>query len=336
MITTRRALLALGVALGLALPAQAQEPRSYILTTATTGGTYYPVGVALATMVKVKLEPKQKIGMSAISSAGSAENIRLLRENEAQFGIVQGLWGYYGGAGAGPLEGQKQENLRAVSMLWQNVDHFIVNNDFIDTGTVADMVAMTGKRLAMGKQTSGAIGSNRLIFGNLGLDIDTDVELVYAGYGPSAEAVQNGQADGMSAPAGVPLGAVTQLFAAAGDSVTLLNVTQEQLDMVNKTVPLWGLYPIPAGSYPGQTEDVTSIAHPNILIVNKDVPEEDVYQITKAMFENLPFLRAIHKAVNELTVEGAMTGLPMPLHPGAARYYREAGLEIPARIAPQD
>ena len=98
----KTAALAATIALsGVAAHAQ-DEGGNYVLTTASTGGTYYPVGVALSTLVKVKLEPSQKIGMSAISSAGSGENIRLLRENEAQFGILQGLFGYYAATGTGP------------------------------------------------------------------------------------------------------------------------------------------------------------------------------------------------------------------------------------------
>ena len=77
------------------------EEAGYVLATASTGGTYYPVGVALSTLVKVKLEPGEKIGMSAISSAGSGENVRLLRENEAQFAILQGLFGSYAAKGSG-------------------------------------------------------------------------------------------------------------------------------------------------------------------------------------------------------------------------------------------
>ena len=86
------------------ISAQAEDA-NYILATASTGGTYYPVGVALATLVKVKLEPSEGIGMSAISSAGSGENVRLIREGEAQFGILQGLYGYYAASGTGPLVG---------------------------------------------------------------------------------------------------------------------------------------------------------------------------------------------------------------------------------------
>ncbi len=102
----------------------APKARNYLLATASTGGTYYPVGVALSTLVKVKLQPKQKIGMSAINSAGSGENVKLLGKNEVQFAILQGLYGAYAWNGTGPIASMgPQKELRAVSMLWQNVEH---------------------------------------------------------------------------------------------------------------------------------------------------------------------------------------------------------------------
>src|SRR6056297_1552232 len=129
----------------------APQERSYLLATASTGGTYYPVGVALSTLVKVKLQPKQNIGMSAINSAGSGENIKLMRENEVQFAILQGLYGAYAWKGTGPIEPEgPQKNLRSVTMLWQNVEHFAVLSKFAKTGTVADMVAMKGETLSLG------------------------------------------------------------------------------------------------------------------------------------------------------------------------------------------
>ncbi|WP_300585192.1 TAXI family TRAP transporter solute-binding subunit [Marivita sp.] len=317
---------------GVAAHAQS-EGGSYVLTTASTGGTYYPVGVALSTLVKVKLEPSQKIGMSAISSAGSGENIRLMRENEAQFGILQGLFGYYAATGTGPIaEVGPQENLRSVSMLWQNVEHFVLSSDVAPTGTLADMVALKGEGMAMGAQNSGTIGSNEMILSGFGVDINTDYELVFGGYGPSAEALQNGQVKGLSAPGGVPVGAISQLMASAGDSVTLLSLTEEEMKMADSDRGLWTPYTIPAGSYPGQDTDVQTVAQPNFLATNADIPEEHVYQITKAIYENLPFLQAIHPATKVMSIESAIAGLPLPLHPGALRYYQEVGLDIPERL----
>jgi TRAP transporter TAXI family solute receptor len=335
MLLTRRAALGLAASLALAAPLSAQDGGDYILATASTGGTYYPVGVALATLTKVKLEPQQQIGMSAISSAGSGENVRLMRENEAQFAILQGLFGYYAVQGKGPVEADgPQANVRSVSMLWQNVEHFLVAADKAETGTVADFVALKGETLGLGAKNSGTLGSNTVLLENLGLAID-DVSLMHGGYGPSAQALQNGQVAGVSIPAGVPVGAITQLFASAADSVKLLTLTPEQAEQADGGFDLWTEYPVPAGTYPGQDYDVTTIAQPNFLAVNADVPEEHVYLITKTIYENLGFLQAIHPATQAMTLEGAMAGLPAPLHPGALRYYREAGLDIPERLIPQ-
>jgi len=308
----------------------AQDEADYVLATATTGGTYYPVGVALATLTKVKLQPKEKIGMSAISSAGSGENVRLLRENEAQFGILQGLFGYFAANGLGPVEADgKQEHLRSVTMLWQNVEHFLVDADNASTGTIDDFVALKGSAVGLGAKNSGTIGSNTVILGNLGLDIEKDFDLMYGGYSPTAEAMQNGQIVGASLPAGVPVGAVTQLAASMGDGVKLLAFTEEQMANADGGMGLWTPYEIPAGTYPGQDDTVMTIAQPNFLAVRDDVPEEHVYLFTKTVYENLPFLQAIHPATKAMAIEKAIAGLPMPLHPGAARYYKEVGIEVP-------
>ena len=321
------------IAMSLSVSAVQAEEASYILATASTGGTYYPVGVALATLVKVKLQPKQKIGMAAISSAGSGENVRLLREGEAQFGIMQGLYGYYAATGTGPLaEVGPQENLRSVSMLWQNVEQFVVASGVAKTGTVGDLAALKGESMALGKQNSGTIGSNAALLSGLGVDINSDYTLVHGGYGPSAEALQNGQVKGVGIPAGVPTGAISQLFAASGDNVSMLSFTEEQAKAADGGRGLWTPFTIAAGTYPGQTADVNTIAQPNFLATSADVSEENVYLITKTIYENLPFLQAIHPATKAMMIERAIAGLPLPLHSGAARYYAEVGVDIPANL----
>ncbi len=312
---------------------EAAENRNYLLATASTGGTYYPVGVALSTLIKVKIQPKQKISLSAINSAGSGENIKLLRENEAQFAILQGLYGSYAWNGTGPIASSgPQKNLRSVTMLWQNVEHFAINRKFNKTGTVADLVGLKGQSMALGKENSGTLGSNKILFRNLGVDVENDYNLVHVGYGPSADALQNGQIAGMSIPAGVPVSAVTKAFANMGDEITLLDLTDEQLKYADGGLGLWTRYVIPANTYPGQQSEVNTIAQPNFLAARADVDEDAVYQITKAVYENLPFLSAIHAATQVMAAEKAISGLPIPLHPGAAKYYQEVGITIPAHL----
>jgi len=121
-------------------------------------------------------------------------------------------------------------------------------------------------------------------------------------------------------------------MAASEGKFTVLNVTAKEAKKMDGDRNLWTPYVIKAGTYPGQKKDITTIAQPNFLAVNDSVSEEHVYLLTKALYENLPFLQAIHKATNAMDVESAMAGLPVPLHPGAARYYKEVGLEIPKRL----
>lgn len=328
---------AVAMLVGAVSTVQAAEERSYLMATASTGGTYYPVGVALSTLIKVKLQPTQKIGMSAISSAGSGENIKLLRDNEVQFAILQGLYGAYAWKGTGPIANEgPQKNLRSVTMLWQNVEHFTVNKKFAKTGTAADLLGMKGETLSLGTKNSGTLGSNTVLLTNLGADVEKDYyNLIYVGYGPSADAMQNGQAAGMSTPAGVPVSAVTKAMASMGNELTVLDFTDEEMAKADGGMELWTRYVIPAGTYPGQEKDINTIAQPNFLAVRADVDEDAVYQITKTTYENLPFLNAIHSATKAMAIEKAIAGLPMPLHPGAAKYYQEVGIKIPPRLLVQ-
>lgn len=331
-VTTLAVAIATVATLGTAGLAQAAEKRSYILSTASTGGTYYPVGVALATLAKIKLEPKHKISMSAINSAGSGENVKLLRENEAQFAILQGLYGAWAWAGEGKLkEAGPQKQLRSVSMLWQNVEQFVVKTEYAQTGTIADIKALQNKKFSIGKKNSGTEGSGRTILANLAMPAD-DMSLAHMGYGPSADALQNGTVEGMNIPSGVPTSAVTRAFAALGSDISILNFSAEQMAQANGGYKLWTPFTIPANTYPGQTKDVNTIAQPNFLAVRDDVTEEDVYLLTKTIYENLAFLNGIHKATKAMAIDKAIAGLPVPLHPGAARYYQEVGVTIPEHL----
>lgn len=307
--------------------------RPYILTTATTGGTYYPVGVALATITKAELYETDGLSLSAISSAGSMENIKLLRDNQAQFAILQGIFAAWAWNGDGPFR-NPQPFLRSIGALWANADHFVLLKELAPSGTIMDLNLLDGQRFVIGARNSGAEKSGDHILTSLGVDYRKKTTLAYMGYGATANAIQDGTIVGMNIPAGPPVSSITRAFAAAGERITLLEFSDEQLATVNGRYPLWSRYIIPADTYPTQSEDVHTIAHPNIFAVRADIPEETVYRITKTIWENLAALHEIHKATREMTLDTALVGLGAPLHPGAARYYREIGLDIPPELTP--
>lgn len=312
---------------------KAQESQTYLLSTASTGGTYYPVGVAIANLIKVKLQQPMGISLSAISSAGSAENVKLLRERQVEFAILQGIFGVWAWRGEGPIAvNGPQTHLRGVTMLWQNIEHFVLRSDMVQSGDLDDLRRGENAIVAVGNRNSGSESSNNFIFDTLGITRGEDVTPAFLGYGQGADALRNGTAHGMSAPAGVPVGAVTQAFASLGGDLTLLDISDADMASLNAGFDLWARHVLPANTYPGQTRDVRSLAMPNVLAVHEDVAEETVYQITKTIYENLSFLRAIHRATAEMSIERAVDHMPIPLHPGALRYYREVGLEIPAGL----
>ena len=331
---TKLTMLAVGAILALSATAtMAQEAKDYVLNTASTGGTYHPVGTAISTLTKIKLLPKEKFSLTAVNSAGSGANVQALGSGTADFAILQGLYGSYAATGTGPIT-EPQENLRSVTMLWQNVEQFVVAAENVKAGTVSDLVDLKGMAAGMGSQNSGTIGSNRVLLAGLGIDIDTDFELVYAGYGPTTDAMANGQVVAAGIPSGPPTGAITKLMASNEGKFTVLDVSADELAKMDDGRNLWVPYTIAAGTYPGQAKDINTIAQPNFLAVNASVDENHVYLLTKTMYENLGFLSAIHPATKVMAVERAMAGLPVRLHPGAARFYKEAGLDIPAHLMP--
>ncbi|MGK7916879.1 MAG: TAXI family TRAP transporter solute-binding subunit [Prochloraceae cyanobacterium] len=312
---------------------QKTDTASLILATATTGGTFYPVGVAISTLTNIKLASSDKITMNPINSAGSGENIQLLKNKEVDLAILQGLLGAMAWQGKGNYQGKPQENLRAVTMLWENVEHFVVLREYTSTGNIEDLKNLKGKNFSIGKRGSGTEISGRTILSELGFNLDDDFQLEHIGYGESASALQNGRIAGMNVPAGAPVSAVTQAYAAMGaNKLTLLEFTEEQLQKINSTFPVWGLYTIAAGTYPGQRKKIQTIAQPNFLAVHPDIDEQVVYKITKTIYENLPFLNNIHKATLAINLKRAISGLPVPLHSGAVKYYQEVGLDIPKNL----
>jgi uncharacterized protein len=316
-------------------PAPSQAAESLIIATATTGGTYYPVGVAIGTLASIKLASAHKITATAINSAGSGENVQMLKNKEAHLAILQALFGLNAYNGEGPYKGKAVKDFRAVTMLWENVEHFVVLSKFAKSGTVDDLKNL-GKKFSIGKRGSGTEGSGRAIFAALGMDPEKEMTLEYLAYTPSAQAMMDGRIVGANIPAGPPVAAITQLYAQLGEKkVKVLDFSDAQLAKVQAKYPIWNRFLVKAGTYPGQKSDIQTISQPNFLAVRPDISEETVYLLTKTIYENLPFLHNIHKATKAMKLEKAIAGLPVPLHPGAAKYYEEQGMTIPDAIKPQ-
>lgn len=299
------------------------------ITTATTGGTYYPIGVGMATLWTDELRSSHGISVSAQSSAGTVENIDIMRKKEAEMGIMQGLGGAMAYTGADIFEGNAYTDMRSISALWFNVEHFALAASASETGNVMDIV---GKRFCVGSSGSGTEQSTLTIMKGLGLSTD-DITAERLDYSQTAEAMKDDRIDGGSFPGGTPVASISDLYASQLDTV-VLDFTDEQLEAINNVFPSWGRWVIPAGMYTGQDKEINSIAQPNWLAIRSDVDEEIVYLLTKTLFENTDYVAGVHAAGKQISLDTAFVGVPVPLHEGAYRYFQEVGVEVPENLMP--
>ncbi|KQL57908.1 MULTISPECIES: TAXI family TRAP transporter solute-binding subunit [Bacillaceae] len=307
-----------------------EDNHYYSIATASTGGTYYPIGVGMGNLWTEELID-QGIRATGQSSAGSVENIDLLRKEEAQFGILQGLIADQAYRGTGIYEGSAYEDLRTVTMLWSNVEHFVLMNNKIESGTISDV---EGTSFSIGPQASGTEQSTRALINGIGLSVE-DVSPDYLGYDDTISSMRDGRLDGGSLPAGVPVTAITDMYA-SGVRATVLDVTDEQLDSINELYPVFFRYEIDAGTYPRQEEPIYTIAQSNVLGVDKQQDADRIYLLTKILFENLETMYEVHNSAREMTLETALVGVSVPLHLGAYRYFVEQGIDIPNELIPPE
>lgn len=304
----------------------------FVIATASTGGTFYPVGVGLATLLNLKLADTKGLLFEAVSSEGSPYNIKMLEKKEAHFALIQGLFGMMAWEGTNTFRGRPQKDLRSVSMLWQNVEHFTVTKEMATTGNIRDLQNLYAYNFSMAENDSGSKVSAEILMEILGIEY-TKMHLHYLGYNQSAVALQHGKIKGMNVPAGTPVAAVSSVFNSMGPlKIQLLEFSDEDLAKIQKHYPIWTRYVIKANTYPRQTKEIHTIAQPNLLVTDVNTPEEVVYLLTKTMYENLSFLNSVNKGTTSISLQNAIDGLSIPLHKGAIRYYQEMGLSIPAYL----
>ena len=325
---TRLGLLAAAVCAALiGQPAIATAGDGFMLATGRATGKSFAVGVGISSLAKVKLMPLHKMDLSAVESKGFVHNVRMLQSDQAQFAILQAMFGHFARTGTGTFVGEApDDSIRAIAMLWRDADHFVIDKTYEKTGTIADLGQLEGMPVSMGVDGPGPIESNRLLLSHFGIDVDSTFDLAHLNYRQSAEALSRGEIKAMSTPIRPPAPHVQDVLERSGGRHTLLRFTDEQIAKADGGLGLWTPYVIPAATYPGQVSDVQTVAKSNLLVARADVDDEVVYQVTKAMFENLDFLRNIHDAMYETSLDRALVGVPMPLHPGALRYYQEVGL----------
>ena len=317
MRTLRKIGIALSLGAALATGAALAQKQQFInILTGGQSGVYYPLGVALS-QIYAKAIPDSRA--TAQVTKASAENLNLLQagRGEVAFALADAVSdAYKGDAEAGfssPLT-----KLRGLSATYNNYIQIIASADS-GIKTLADL---KGKRISVGSAKSGTELNARAIFKAAGISYADLSKVEYLPFGESVELIKNRQLDATLQSAGLGVASIRDL--ATSVNIVVVAVPADVVAKVGDAA--YQPTVIPANTYAGQTKDVQTAAIPNFLITHSGVSDELVYQMTKAMYENIDTLYSAHNAAKSIKRENAVKGMPVPVHPGAARYYREVGV----------
>lgn len=283
--------------------------------TGGTSGVYYPLGVALSEIYGKNI-PGVRTQVQATKA--SVENLNLLQQGKGE--IAFALGDSVKAAAEGDAEAgfpQKLDKLRAIAAIYPNYVQIVASQD----SGIKSFADIKGKSLSVGAPKSGTELNARAIFGALGMSYDDLSRTEYLPFGESVELIKNRQLDATLQSAGLGVASIKDL--ASSVPITVVAVPAE---VAQKLGAPFQAATIPAGTYQGQQEDVPTLAITNILVTRSDLSDDEAYQMTKQLFEHLDQMVAAHNAAKAIKLEDAIKGLPVPLHPGAARYYKEKGL----------
>jgi len=297
--------------------------RHVTIGTGGVTGVYYPAGGAIAKLVNAKRD-EHGFRMSVEATGGSVFNINTVLEGEMEFGIAQSDRQHqaYNGLAEWEEDGP-QKKLRAICSLHPESVTLVAAVD-ANIKTLADL---KGKIVNIGNPGSGQRGNALEVLAAAGLDPEKDFTAEGLKATESAQMLQDGKIDAFFYTVGHPAGAIKEATSGQRRSVFIVPITG--MDKLLEKAPYYSKAVIPIKEYPNATNtaDVPTIGVMTTVVTSADVPEKIVYAVTKALFSSLDTFKKMHPAFEGLTAEGMLRGLSAPIHPGAMKYYKEAGLK---------
>jgi uncharacterized protein len=310
-------------ALALAVPfAAAQQQVS--IATGGTGGVYYPYGGGLAELINRHID-----GYAAVAevTGASVENMGLIARGDSDLALALADTVYQAYNGIGRFEGRRIESVRALASIYPNAVQIVT----LSGSGITSLQDLKGKRVSVGAPGSGTeVNAQALLEAN-GISYD-DIRVQRLNFNETADALRDGDIDAGFWSVGPPTSSIMSL--AATRDIALVPITDEEVAKAREVEPVFARYELRAGIYDKVEAAVQTISIPNVLAVNADMSDELAYEITKVLFEKTEELIAIHPAARDTTVDFSLTSTPVPLHPGAIRYYEEIGQTVPDRLKP--
>ena len=285
------------------------------ILTGGTSGVYYPLGVSLQKIYGDKIK-NSKTQVQATKA--SVENLNLLQEGKGEIAFVLGdslKFAWEGNEEVG-FKG-KLDKLRGIAAIYPNYVQIVAAKG----SNIKSIADLKGKRVSVGAPKSGTELNARAILTAAGMSYKDLAKTEYLPFAESVELIKNRQLDATLQSAGLGVASLKDL----ANSVDVVVVSVSP-DVIKKIGSPYITGVIPTNTYKGQTENVSTAAIGNFLVTHKDVSTETVYQMTKLVFESLPELVAAHSAAKDIDIKKATDGMPVPLHPGAQKYFKEKGI----------
>lgn len=288
--------------------------------TGGTAGTYYGYGGILGNQIQTSAG----IPVKVVSTDGSKANILGINTGNYQLATVQSDVMAYAWAGTNTFQKEGAiQSFRVIGGLYAEAVQLVTMDPAIKS--VADL---KGKRVSIGAAGSGVYFNAIDVLAAAGMT-ESDITPQYSSFGDSADALKDGKLDAAFIVAGAPTPAIQELC--TSNSAYLVPIDGEVANKLMQSSPYYTTYKIPANTYPGQTEDVTTVTVKATLIVSASASEEEVYNITKAIFDNVDKITAAHAKGKELSLENATSGMTAPFHKGAAKYFSEKNITVESK-----
>jgi len=305
-----------------AISGNAAEKR-LLLGTSSVGGTYYVLGAGWSNLMNQNVPG---VNISVQSGGGPATNVQLIQQGEMDFGLTTGWLGGDGYRGEGWAKGKKYDEIRTIFPMYFSSLHIYT----LDKSPIKDIYDFEGKHISVGSAGSTSDAAGRALLKTLGIK---PREISSLPLGASTNGLKDGTIEACFVVTGVP--GPFMLDLESSHKIRFIKLSQEDYEKVFEAFPFWSRGVMKAGAYKGIKEDLPVVNFWNFAIADKDLPDDLIYKIVKATFENRQALITINPK-SKATIPENIIYSTIPIHSGALKYYKEVGIEIPDELIPPE
>lgn len=298
------------------------EKTKITIYTGGTSGVYFPLGSKYAELLT---KYGTVVSAEAVTSGASVANAKAIADGNAQAVILQNDVAYYAYNGLYMFDGNPIKKLKGVAALYPETVQFVVRAD----SDIKSLEDLKGKKVAIGAPGSGTAVAAEQVLKAAG--VWDSIEKVNQKFSEAAQSLKLGQVDAAVIVSGIPTPAVNQI--AVQTPVRVLPISDDILNKLKGEGYIFYVRQmVPKGTYNGVDADTPTVAVKAMLAVSADLPDDVVYEMTKILYEHVEDLRAVHQKAKLISLDTALDGMSIPLHPGAIKYYEEKGLTIPSEL----